>query len=189
MCASPAEGSLLDALLAAHAVLGAEGVDHALCGGVAANLYRADVRATTDVDICIVCAAPQLVSLARTFEERGWRAHPAWREAEQLRIERDDLPRVDLLIASTDYEREAVRRAVTANIDDEEIRVLVPEDLIVFKLVAGRHRDYEAVAAIIGTHPNDLDRDFIQSKLAELGMADRWPRALEAAISEGQDLG
>lgn len=183
---SPALGQ---ALFAVQAVLEEEDVEHALCGGIAANLYRDELRTTTDVDIYIICAAPKLVSLARAFEQRGWRAHPAWRKAELLRLERDDLPRVDLLVASTDFERQAVERAVVARIEGHPIRVLLAEDLIVFKLVAGRLRDYEAVAAILNSRGRELDTTFVERTLAEFGMEDRWERVIEEAVRESEDLG
>jgi predicted nucleotidyltransferase len=183
------EVTLEDELLAVHGVLENAGVQSALCGGIAANLYRTVVRATNDVDLCIVCTAPQLVSLTRLFEQHGWRAHPAWRKAELLRLERESHPTVALLIASTDYEREAITRAVPFQIGDRKIRVLMAEDLIVFKLVAGRHRDYEAVGDIVNAHAAELDTEFVRSTLAEFGMEDRWPRALEAAELEAEDFG
>lgn len=189
MSADAIEGSLLDALLAVHDVLEAEGVEHALCGGLAANLYRDELRTTIDIDLYLVSSAPQLVSLARAFEERGWTAHPAWRQAELLRLERDDLPRVDLLIASTDFERDAVQHASRALIAGRDIRVLTPEDLIVFKLVAGRLRDYEDVAAVLNARGGEIDIRYVRRWLEEFGMSDRWQRALDEARREAQDLG
>jgi predicted nucleotidyltransferase len=190
MPSSPdSDAELKAALVSVHAVLVESGVEHALCGGIAANLYRTEMRTTTDVDLYVLCSAPQAVTLARAFEERGWTAHPAWRKAELLRLERVDLPRVDLLIAATEFERQAVRRAIPTIIAGRRIHVLKPEDLIVFKLVAGRFRDYEAVAAIVNTNPTSLDRGFIRRALAEIGMEDRWERALEGAEREAEDRG
>jgi hypothetical protein len=59
----------------------------------------------------------------------------------------------------------------------------------VFKLVAGRALDYEATAAIVNSLGAELDGGFIQQQLAELGMEDRWRRALEEAELEAQDRG
>lgn len=183
------EVTLEEELLAVRSILESARVPNALCGGIAANLYRIEIRATDDVDIYITCNAPELVSLAKLFEARGWTAHPAWRQAQLLRLERDNHPRVDLLIASTDYERDAIERAVPFLIRDREIKVLSPEDLIVFKLVAGRLHDYEAAAAILNANRQDLDTSFIERTLTEFGMEDRWPRALEGAELEAEDRG
>ena len=181
--------SLEEELLAVQAVLEERGIAHALCGGIAANLYRAEPRATVDVDICVVCSAPELVAVARVFEGAGWEAHPAWRSGELLRLTRRNRPRVDLLIATTQVERQAIERARTFKIGRRTIRVLGPEDLIVLKLVAGRPRDYEAVAAMVNTNGEDLDAAAIERQLAELGFSDRWARALEAAEQEAEHLG
>jgi predicted nucleotidyltransferase len=181
--------TLEEEFLAVRAVLEQAGVRNALCGGIAANLYRERIRATDDVDACIICSAPELLSLARRFEDLGWRAHPAWRKAELLRLERDGHPLVDLLIASTEFERAAVERAATFRIGDTDVRVLLPEDLIVFKLVAGRDHDYESVGAIIDAQGADLDIEYIQQTLDEFGMDQRWKRALEAAARIAEDLG
>jgi len=183
-CVPDPEGTLLDALMTVHGVLEDAGVDHALCGGLAANLYRDEVRATNDVDLYLVVGAARLVELARTFESQGWRAHPAWRKAELLRLERARFPKVDCLIAATEYERGAVAGAVPANIAGRTVKVLTAEDLIVFKLVAGRARDYEAVAAIINSRGGTLDADYILRWLTSFDLHDRWRRALEEAERE-----
>lgn len=179
--------TLEEELLEVLAVLESAGVPNALCGGIAANLYRAGVRATDDVDVYIICSAPELVSLARLFEEAGWQAHPAWRQAELLRLLRDGHPPTDLLIASTDFERRAIEHATSFQIGATVIRVLLPEDLIVFKLVAGRHHDYESVAAIIYEQGAKLDLGFIERTLAEIGMEDRLTTARDAAARMDQD--
>lgn len=177
-------GTLTDALLAVHDVLDAAGVPHALCGGLAANLYREEVRATSDVDLAIAVGPARLVDLVRTFTAQGWRAEPYWRQGEQLRLTRRALPRVDCLVATTDYERAAIDRSVPVEIEGRELRVLAAEDLIVFKLVAGRARDYEAVAAIINARGDKLDVDYVTAWLEQLGAPDAWERAVDEARRE-----
>jgi predicted nucleotidyltransferase len=180
------KGTLTQALLDAHAILDAAGVRHALCGGLAANLYREEVRATTDVDLAVTIRPAVLIDLVRTFTDHGWSAQPYWRAGEQLRLTRRDLPRVDCLVATTDYERAAIDRSTTATIEGHEIRVLTAEDLIVFKLVAGRARDYEAVAAIINARRERLDIDYIQGWLEQFGITEAWERATDEARREAE---
>lgn len=180
---------LTEALLNVHHSLDEHQVKHALCGGVAANLYRAEPRATNDVDWYIVVSPTQLLSLSRAFEAGGWEAHPYWRQGELLRLDHPDLVRVDCLIAGTDIETAAVEDAVTATIEGVPVPVLRPESLIVFKLVAGRFRDFEAVAAIINTHRDALDEEYILETLEHCGVAARWQQALDGAKLEAQDRG
>lgn len=177
-------GTLTEALLAVHELLDAERVPHALCGGLAANLYREEVRATSDVDLALAVGPARLIDLARMFTDRGWRAEPYWRHAEQLRLTRRDLPRVDCIVATTDYERSAIERSVPVDIEGRRLRVLTAEDLIVFKLVAGRARDYEAVAGIINARGRRLDADYIKGWLEQFGAPKAWERAVDEARRE-----
>jgi len=181
-------GTLTEALLVVHEILEGEGVPHALCGGLAANLYRDEVRATADVDIAIAIGPAHVVELVRAFEKAGWRAEPYRRKGEQLRLTRADLPRVDLIVANTDYERTAIDRSVPASVEGRDLRVLAAEDLVLFKLVAGRARDYEAVAAIINARGGLLDVGYITGWLEQVDKPEAWSRALEEARREsGRD--
>jgi predicted nucleotidyltransferase len=179
--------TLTDALLAVDEILLAAGVPHALCGGIAANLYRDEVRATSDVDLAIAIGAAHLVDLVRTFADNGWDAEPYWRRGEQLRLAHQDLPRVDLIVATTDFERAAIDRSAAIEIDGRSLQVLTAEDLIVFKLIAGRARDYEAVAAIINTSAGGLDVGYITGWLEQFAVRDRWERAIEEAGREAEN--
>lgn len=177
-------GTLTHALLAVHDVLVAAKVPHALCGGLAANLYREEVRATVDVDLAVAIEPARVVDLVQKFSDAGWKVEPYWRHGQQLRLTRSDLPRVDCILATSDYERSAIEHAVSARIEGHELSVLTAEDLIVFKLIAGRARDYEAVAAIINARGERLDLDYITGWLEQVGVSDRWERAKEEARRE-----
>jgi hypothetical protein len=180
--------SLTDTLLSVHDTLGALGVKHALCGGLAANLYRKEMRATTDVDFYVVIVPTELVAVSQAFEREGWTAHPYWRQGQLLRLDREGFPRVDCLIAATDYEKSTVENAVEHEIAGRSVPVVTPEDLAVYKLAAGRLRDWETVAAMINS-VDDLDEQYIVEMLDEIGMADRWDRAKAEAVLEAQDRG
>lgn len=177
-------GSLVQALLAVHEVLESAEVPHALCGGLAANLYREEVRATSDVDFALAIPPARLVDLVATLEDAGWKVEPYWRQSQQLRLTRKDLPRVDCIVATTDYERSAIARSVAADIEGLEVAVLTAEDLIVFKLIAGRVRDYEAVAAMINARLKSLDVEYINGWLEQFEASDAWDRAKQEALRE-----
>jgi predicted nucleotidyltransferase len=179
-------GSLTDALLAVHRVLDEDSIRHALCGGLAANLYRKEVRATSDVDLAVAVSPSRLIDVTRRFVDAGWDVEPYWSHGEQLRLNHENLPRVDCIIATTDYERSAIERAVPAEIEGNELKVLTIEDLIVFKLIAGRARDYEAVAAMISERGEELDVFYITGWLDQFGASDAWTRAIEEARREAE---
>ncbi|MEX2458534.1 MAG: DUF6036 family nucleotidyltransferase [Actinomycetota bacterium] len=179
-------GTLTDALLAVHAILEDANVPHALCGGLAANLYRDEVRATSDVDLAVAVGPARLVALVETFDAAGWRAEAYWKRGDQLRLSRQDLPRVDCIVATTEYERSAIDRAVPFKLEGADLRVLTAEDLVVFKLAAGRARDYEAVAAVINAMGRRLDVEYVRGWLDQLGVPDTWDRAMAEARHEAE---
>ncbi len=102
---------LIDALKRAHEVLCSVGVAHALLGGMAANLYRREARATQDVDFAVKASAAETVAVVEAFRRAGWKPQARTAKAETLRLSRGDLPRVDILVAGTDFARAAIDRA------------------------------------------------------------------------------
>jgi predicted nucleotidyltransferase len=171
---------LIDALVQAHEILESSGIAHALIGGIAANLYRRRPRATQDVDFAIEATPAEVVRVIEAFREAGWDAKVRNGKHETLRLAHADLPRVDILIAGTDFEESAIRRAVRLTIDGRELTIVTPEDLIVYKLIAGRGHDYEAVGAILHALPS-IDEGYVCGWLDQFGMADRWQAAVEEA--------
>ncbi len=171
---------LVDAILIAHQVLSSVGIAHALLGGMAANLYRKEARATQDVDFAMKASAVETVAVIEAFREAGWEPQVRSNRSESLRLAHPELPRIDILIAATPFEESAIKRAATLTLEKNEILIVTPEDLIVYKLIAGRPHDYEAVAAIIDAIA-DLDDAYIEGWLSQFGFADRWEKALEEA--------
>lgn len=174
---------LIDALKIASRLLQSQGIAHALLGGMAANLYRREARATQDVDLGIVASPAELVAVVEAFRKAGWQPEVRAKKAEALRLAHTDLPRIDLLIAGTPFEESAIARAATLTIDGQEMTIVTPEDLVVYKLIAGRARDYEAVGAILNMSENlsQIDGAYVLGWLDQFGLADRWGRAQEEA--------
>jgi len=79
-----------------------------------------------------------------------------------LRLHHTELGLADLLIAGTEYQRQAIERArwETPGVG-EPIAVLTPEDVIVHKLIAGRSQDRADVEAILAAGV-PLDDDYIE---------------------------
>jgi hypothetical protein len=171
---------LIEALRQAHEVLDSVGVGHALLGGMAANLYRRQARATQDVDFAVAANAAETLAVVEAFRRAGWQPEVRSNKTEGLRLLHADLPRIDILVADTDFERAAIARAARLTVDDVELLIVTPEDLIVYKLIAGRARDYEAVAAMIDALKT-IDEGYVTGWLEQFGFADRWTRAKEEA--------
>jgi len=72
---------------------------------------------------------------------------------------------LDVLLAETDYQRTAMRRAQRG--------VLTVEDVIVHKLIAGRPRDIDDIRSILHTGIA-FDRDYVERNARDWGVFDRW---------------
>lgn len=129
------------------ALLGELGIRWALIGALAANRYRASARTTQDVDLLLANTGP---GLEAALQRRGWELRRATPDADLLRLRHAEFGIADLLIAGTDYQQEALRRAHSERIGDgPALWVLSVEDVILHKLIAGRRQDHADVEAIL----------------------------------------
>ena len=123
-------------------LLDAESAAWALMGGVAANVYRHDVRATGDVDFLVSFggrdAASALAALAASLARSGWVLGDDRNRDWMLRARNPESGVVDIISTGMAYQEQAVERAVVHVQDDgTQVRVLAVEDVIVHKLIAG----------------------------------------------------
>jgi len=81
--------------------------------------------------------------------------------------------RVDFIFSSSDYERQAIRRARSVRIGKALVRVAAPEDVIIHKIIAGRPRDLEDTKGVLLKNP-DVDTEYIR----------RWLGNFEQALSQ-----
>jgi len=136
-----------------------------LIGAVAAASYRASQRPTDDVDYLVEWddrLVPGLVDAGfdvRLIEDEG--------EPQMIRAQRSD-GRADIVIASTEYQRIAVARAID--------HVLTVEDVLIHKLIAWRPRDQDDVRSILSTDLA-LDEQFVTHWAREWGVEERWQEA------------
>jgi predicted nucleotidyltransferase len=184
--AAASDKGLLAALRLANAILTGAGVPHALLGGVAANLYRKQPRATQDVDFAVRADRAATEKLLAAFEAAGWKPVTRWDKHEAIRLTAAGLPRVDLLLAGTPFEESALARAAQLSIDGIEMRIVRPEDLIVYKLLAGRPHDYEAAGAILQAI-DGIDEAYVVGWLEQFGLEQRWEAALAEARRIAED--
>lgn len=185
-------GTRLHAWATAQAVgrlIDARGATWAVVGGIAANVYRHDIRATGDLDLLVSFgtydSAPALATLANELERGGWvftdRRNADW----MLRARHRCFGTVDIIAVAMAYQKQAVERAVVHVLDDgTTIRVLAIEDIIVHKLIADRSKDAADVESILATDPQ-MDTAYLDHWLKEWGIADRYMRA-ETAVRERQ---
>jgi hypothetical protein len=141
-------------LAEAWAALEDAGVECALIGGCARNAY-AEVRATKDVDFVVGVDTERYPALVEALARRGFRRATAVGAEDggvpDLELFRDAVGRrVDLLFAHTEFERSALaRRELREPYAGIRVAVVSPEDLVVYKLIAGRPQDRLDVLAML----------------------------------------
>jgi hypothetical protein len=124
--------------------------------------YRASPRPTEDVDFLVEWDGTLIQALvAEGFDVRPFEDHG---EVHLVRAHRTD-GAADLIVATTDYQRLALERAVD--------HVLTVEDVLVHKLIAGRPRDRDDIASILSTGI-DFDQGYVEHWAQEWGVQDRW---------------
>jgi predicted nucleotidyltransferase len=146
----------------------------ALIGALAANRYRTSPRLTQDVDLLLADTGPGHAALETALRAAGWSVRSADAAGELLRLRHPELGVADLLIAGTEYQQEALRRARPEAIDvGGRVPVLAVEDVIVHKLIAGRHQDIADIEAILAA-PVLLDENYIIRWAMFWDVADAW---------------
>ena len=143
-------------------LLAEHGIATVLIGAHAANRYRLESRNTVDVDFLassLSGAADVLRSVGCTVREVSEDGAP------YLLSARIDSTVIDVLLAETDYQRSAMRRAVDG--------VLTVEDVIIHKLIAGRPRDMDDIQSILSTG-HEIDEAFILENAQQWEVVDRW---------------
>lgn len=166
----------------------------AVIGGLAASAWGV-VRATEDIDLLADSNPSPLrnLPLRRDFgaflEQQGCTAE--WRVGEPddpipllLRI---GLPRpvalvTDILWAHKRWQREALSRRITLRVEQLEVFVLHPEDLILMKLEAGGPQDLLDVEGLISNPPPELNLSSLKRKALRL----RLGSVLDECLNRGR---
>ena len=156
------------------------GAEYMLIGGLAVGIWS-DPRATKDADLSVrVLAAPDRVrdALAAAGLEVARGDLPrALKQGEAVRLRRtghlDEPIVVDLLFAITAFEIDALRRRRSVAVLGVELPVATPEDLFVFKLIAGRPQDLADAAVLLDLHGKGFDIERVRRWCLEFGVEER----------------
>ncbi|MFN2378375.1 MAG: hypothetical protein ABR538_17735 [Candidatus Binatia bacterium] len=178
-----------DALTATVSACDAVNAPYAVIGGVARNAW-APPRATTDLDLAIFVTPQVYDSLIRELASLGFQpqssasaeADDALPDVVLLRRPTGIVRRLDLLVAKTPFEREAIEQAIVVDIGIP-CRVVRPEHLIVYKLIAGRPRDLgdaEDVARTRQAAGAPVDFSVVRRWAREWTVEDRLDRLVSA---------
>lgn len=157
-------------------------VPHILIGGQAVLLHGAP-RLTQDIDVSLSVGPEQIAVVEDACSAIG--LEPLVPDPANFARETFVLPvrsessgvRVDFVFSNTEFERLAVDRAVQVALSGETVPFVSPEDLILFRLFAGRPRDIDDTRSVVGRQGAVLDWSYIE----------RWARAF-AEIPGREDL-
>lgn len=165
-------------------------VRFALIGGLGVSAWGA-VRATRDIDLLADSDPSPLRDLelrARLrgyLEDRGSEAE--WRAGDHedpvpllLRLGLSEIT-VDILWAHKQWQREALARSVLLKLDELEVAVLHPEDLILMKLDAGGPQDLLDVESLLSGPPTELNLKSLRQRAATLRLGKILGRCLRGA--------
>jgi hypothetical protein len=160
-------------------------VPYALIGGCARNAY-AEPRATKDVDMVVAGDVTSYAALEHALRLGGFTRASAVQAPDDsvpdLVLYRDASGRrVDVLFAKTEFERSALaRREWRASYDSIRLPIVTPEDLVIYKLIAGRTQDWadvEQVLLALAIEARSFDWEYVEAWCREWDIADRGARA------------
>jgi hypothetical protein len=147
-----------------QALLDSHGIGSIVIGGIAVAAWG-EPRLTRDVDLKVLSgrneASTLIEILLPKYQILSEQPEAAIRKQALLFIRDRDGTRLDLLIADTPYDIHAVRRGTVVEISPGiRIRVCSPEDLIIYKLISTRQRDYEDARSVINRQQEILDDEY-----------------------------
>jgi hypothetical protein len=162
-------------------------VPYAFIGGVAVVGWGVP-RATYDLDVAVTVSAQRMPEVARALDEsgllvddvfrRGYRDQLAGMEkiTIQLPVGRSLLD-VDVFIESTPFLTSVIERRVRTDIGLGPIFLCTAADVLLFKLVAWRHKDRADIENVI-TVQGIPERPYLEAWAAKLGVRDRLDETL-----------
>jgi hypothetical protein len=147
-------------------------------GGVAVALWG-EPRVTRDVDLKILLGregADRLLALL-TPDYTPLLPDPrrALTEQAMLFVQDPTGTRLDLLLADTPYDVQAIQRRQSIEVEPgATISVCSPEDLVIYKLVSTRLRDHEDAASVVRRQGDKMDDRYVL----------HWLRQFEQALDD-----
>ena len=163
---------LPERIVAIHRSLSRAGIPHAFGGAIALAYATLDPRGTSDVDVNIFTPASEperaLAALPDGIDQPEGTAETIAREG-QIRLWWDETP-IDLFFDYVPLHDEAARNRRTVPFEGEQIPILGPVELAVFKIMFDRTRDWADIEAMLET--GTLDVAAVRAAVAELVSAD-----------------
>lgn len=159
--------SKLDALLKkVVSLIKNEQLDYFVIGGLAAG-FLGEPRMTQDIDLILFVEKINLHKFLKSAKTAGFKfiEKTALNEASvrgAFKLPFGELW-VDIIIASTEFERSALRRKKAVRFLGARVNLPSPEDFILLKVIPGRDKDILDAMAVVIRHKGRLDRKYLES--------------------------
>ena len=156
-------------------LLNEDGIPSIVIGGVAVGAWG-EPRVTRDVDLKVLLNRQEADRLLELLSDD----YEALVEDPQETLRKQALvfvldtmgTRIDLLLADTPYDEAAIGRGREVEAEPGiKIRVCSPEDLIIYKLISTRSRDYEDAKSVIRRQGDLLDDSYVVDWLRQFEQA------------------
>jgi len=167
-------------------VLRRAGIPHAL-GGAIALAFAGEPRGTLDIDLNVFVEPEQSGPALEALKELGI---PLDAAEVQQRLNRDGQVRlrwnetfVDLFFSNVPFHTASSERIRTVPYGEDEISVLSPEDLVVYKAMFNRLKDWADIEQVLYRQGHVFDLDYARGWLVEMvGESDERVRRLDELV-------
>lgn len=171
------------------------GVRYLVIGGLAVVVVG-EPRTTADADAIVFISQAEAHALIREAAAAGFELN---QDLERERLSRTGTMRfrkgpfqLDLITASLPFEERARERASRHELFGVSLLFPSPEDLILFKILAGRDKDLLDATGIARRHRGRLDVPYLEASLRAICEAAEdasfWSR-LQGVLAKARDLG
>ena len=155
----------------AFAFLDGAGVRYLVIGGLAV-IAVGEPRTTGDVDVVGYLGEAQAQALIERAKAAGFDTDPEielerLKTTGTLRFRRGHF-QLDIIVASLPFEEQAYARAVSTTLFGRSVLLPTPEDLLLFKVLAGRDKDLVDAVGIAKRHKDHLDWKYVEAIVREL---------------------
>lgn len=142
-----------------------EGLDYFVIGGLAVGLLG-EPRMTQDIDIILFISKDDMEHFLMSALDAGFKCNKSIalanvRDRGAFKLVWENLW-VDIIIASTEFEKSALKRTIKTKLLGKKISIPSPEDFILLKIIAGRDKDMLDIRSVIERHKGKLDGKYLE---------------------------
>lgn len=155
-------GLVLERTVAVVQAMDTQGIPTAIGGALALGYHIEEPRGTRDIDLNIAADKSRAAEVLRNLPP-----DVPWNDDHRSAIDRDGQARImwpvpaadvapiplDLFFAEHELHRQAIARAITVPMLDTQVRILTATDLVVFKALYDRGKDWVDIQYVVDYDP------------------------------------